>query len=80
MPRIPLVDPETASPEVREQYEKFQSWGFPVFNVFRMFATNATALRGFGGLVEALYVTQKISPRYRELAYLRASQMNACHY
>jgi AhpD family alkylhydroperoxidase len=31
-------------------------------------------------MVKALYVTPRVSPRHRELAYLRASQINACHY
>jgi alkylhydroperoxidase family enzyme len=30
--------------------------------------------------VKTLYVNPHIAPRYRELAYLRASQLNACHY
>lgn len=80
MPRIPSVEPERASPEVKALYDKFASWGLPILNVFKMFANNPVALRGFGDIVEALYKSPKIAPRYRELAYLRASQLNACHY
>ena len=30
--------------------------------------------------VGTLYHDPKLAPRYRELAYLRASQLNSCHY
>lgn len=80
MARIPLVEPEDASPEVSAEYERLRSWGFPIMNVFKMFANNPLALRGFGDLAEALYKSPTVSPRYRELAYLRASQINSCHY
>jgi alkylhydroperoxidase family enzyme len=80
MARIPLVEPEEANAEVRVQYERFQSWGFPILNVFKMFANHPLVLRGFGDIVESLYKSPTISTRYRELAYLRASQLNSCHY
>jgi AhpD family alkylhydroperoxidase len=31
-------------------------------------------------MIRALYVEGKLWPRHRELAYLRASQINGCHY
>jgi alkylhydroperoxidase family enzyme len=80
MARIPLIEPENASPEVRKVYDRMSELGFPVFNVMKVFANDAAILEGFFGLVKPLYGEPLIAPRYRELAYLRASQINNCHY
>jgi alkylhydroperoxidase family enzyme len=49
-------------------------------NVVKLFANDAFVLRGFTEMIRALYVTPHLAPRHRELAYLRASQLNGCHY
>ncbi|MGH7917006.1 MAG: carboxymuconolactone decarboxylase family protein [Candidatus Binataceae bacterium] len=75
-----MVEPENASPEVRAVYQKFQADGFQIFNVMKMFGNNQYFLAGMHQLVAGIYTHAKLSPRYRELAYLRASQLNSCHY
>ena len=80
MARIPLIEPTIASPEVRATYAKLEAIGFPIYNVLKLFANNPVVLEGFVKIIEALYINPRIPPRYRELAYLRASQVNACHY
>ena len=80
MARIPLMEPEHASPEVRALYGEMESIGFPLFNVFKVFGNNAGLLAGMIQIAKALYGNPQLSPRLRELAYLRASQLNACHY
>jgi len=81
MARLPLIEPADAPPEVQATYARFEALGFPIFNVMKMFANNPTALAGFALIAEALYGPGcALSPRYRELAYLRASQVNSCHY
>ncbi|MEN9727226.1 MAG: hypothetical protein RL434_1592 [Pseudomonadota bacterium] len=81
MARLPLIEPAAAPPEVQAIYARFEAMGFPVFNVMKMFANNPKALEGFAMIVEALYGPAcALSPRHRELAYLRASQVNSCHY
>ena len=80
MARIPLVEPENAPPAVRAQYQQMQDLGFPMFNVFKVFGANAGILEGFVHIAKTLYGNPHLAPRYRELAYLRASQINACHY
>jgi alkylhydroperoxidase family enzyme len=80
MSRIPLVEPETASAEVRALYESFAGSDLPVMNVMKLFGNNADFLAALIHIVSALYKTPHLSPRYRELAYLRASQLNSCHY
>ena len=80
MARIPLIEPDNASPEVRAQYQQMQDIGFPMFNVFKVFGNNAGILGGLISIAKTLYGNPRLAPRYRELAYLRASQINACHY
>lgn len=80
MSRIPLVEPENASPKVRAVYDKFRADGFEIFNVMKMFGNNHHFIEAMYNLVEGIYTRAKLSPRYRELAYLRASQLNSCHY
>lgn len=80
MARIPLVDAATAPPAVKAEFEALEALGFGVMNVFKVFGNHAGILPAFRHLVKALYADNKLAPRYRELAYLRASQVNACHY
>lgn len=80
MPRIPLVEPEQASPEVRALYESFSGADLPVMNVMKMFGNNAHFLAGLNHIARGLYQQNRLSPRLRELAYLRTSQLNSCHY
>ena len=80
MPRIPLVEPEDASEEVRALYDSFAGPEMPVLNVMKLFGNHTGFLAGLTHIGRALYHHPRLSPRYRELAYLRASQLNACHY
>ncbi|MGH8014546.1 MAG: carboxymuconolactone decarboxylase family protein [Candidatus Binataceae bacterium] len=80
MSRIQMVEPKNASPEVRAVYEKFQADGFQIFNVMKMFGNNQYFVAGMYQMVAGIYTHAKLAPRYRELAYLRASQLNSCHY
>ncbi len=81
MSRIPLVESEHASPEVRAVYNQLEGWGMSVLNVMKLFANDANFLAGFAQIFQPLYGnTPQLAPRYRELAYLRAAQLNSCHY
>ena len=80
MSRIPLVEPEHASPEVRALYERFAGPNLPVLNVMKLFGNHTDLLAGLTSIGTALYHDPQLAPRYRELAYLRASQLNSCHY
>ena len=80
MSRIPLVEPEAAPALVQRTYKEIESWGMSLLNVMKLFANHAEFFAGFVQLAGALYKNPHLSPRYRELAYLRASQLNSCHY
>lgn len=80
MSRIPLVEPEQASEEVRALYRSFAGADLPVMNVMKLFGNNVNFLAGLTHIARGLYQDGHLSPRHRELAYLRASQLNSCHY
>ncbi len=44
MPRIPLVEPDHASPEVRALYESLSGDGLPVMNRMKLFGNNVDFL------------------------------------
>ena len=80
MSRIPLMEPEDAEPRVKAAYDKMEKLGFPLLNVMKLFGNHAGINDGFTELALGLYGEGVLNPRYRELAYLRASQINNCHY
>ena len=80
MSRIPLVEVEDASNEQRALFARMEKLGFSVLNVFKLWAHHPKVAEGFLGIAEGLYETPALAPRLRELAYLRASQVNSCHY
>jgi alkylhydroperoxidase family enzyme len=81
MSRISLIEPEHASPEIGALYDEIRKAGMPIFNVMKMFANNPNCLAALINFLHALYGQRsKLDPSLRELAYLRASQLNSCHY
>lgn len=85
MTRIPLIEPDQASGTVREIYRQLGSGAdasgrIDVLNVMKVFAHDPAFLEGFAPMIGALYGDPLIAPRHRELAWLRTSQLNDCHY
>lgn len=80
MTRIPLIEPEAADDEIATIYGRLREHGFGIFNVMKVFANDARFLAGFEQMLGAIYVDETLAPRYRELAWLRTSNLNACHY
>lgn len=80
MSRIPLIEPGSAQPEVEAIYERLRASGLGVLNVTKMFANDVRLLAAFEQLLYALYDDPTLAPRYRELAWLRTSSINSCHY
>lgn len=79
MARIPLIDPDDASPEVQAVYERMGG-DSTLLNVMKLFGNHAGFLGGVAQLLNSLYSDAELAPRYRELAWLRTSQLNGCHY
>ncbi|HJP36436.1 MAG: carboxymuconolactone decarboxylase family protein [Gammaproteobacteria bacterium] len=80
MTRIPLIEPEEASGEVKAIYDRFEASGLGVLNVMKLWAHDDAFFSGFESMVNGLYADSTLDARYRELAWLRTSQVNHCHY
>lgn len=80
MTRITLIEPDDASGAVRDVYNRLEAGRMDVLNVMKVFAHDPAFLEGFAPMIEALYGDPIITPRQRELAWLRTSQVNDCHY
>lgn len=79
MARIQPLDYDDAPPEVRALYDAWGGAGAQL-NVRKTIAHHQDFLDAFDALVRGLYLHNTLPPRLRELAYLRASQLNSCHY
>ena len=75
MARLPGVDPEQASPEVREALE-----ALPPLNIFRTLAHAETSLRPALRLGQAILSAQQLDARLRELAILRVARLTGAEY
>ena len=76
MARIPYVEPENASPEVREILERL-----PVkLNIFKIMAHAETSFRPLLSLGASLLGQQKLDARLRELAILRVARLSNAEY
>jgi uncharacterized peroxidase-related enzyme len=71
---------EQATPEVRETFEKLAARTGKVANMFAAMAHRPEALNAFLPLYKAVINQGTIEAKYKELAYLRASMVNACEY
>jgi uncharacterized peroxidase-related enzyme len=76
MARINLVEPETASPEVREIYEKALR-GKPG-NAQKALAHRPEMLKNFLSFYAS--VGRSLDRKLYELIYIRVSLINGCHY
>jgi len=76
MARISLIQPEQASPEVKEIYDK-QLRGKPG-NVQKALAHRPEALKSFLAFYSS--VGRSLERKLYELIYIRVSMINDCHY
>jgi alkylhydroperoxidase family enzyme len=68
--RLPYVDPETASPDVRDALDRA-----PPLNIFRMMANAETAFRPWLRWGATLLSDLQLDPLLRELAILRVARL-----
>ena len=76
MARLPLVDPERASPEVAEALRALPA----PLGIFRLMAHAETCLRPLVGLGTAILGRQQLDPKLRELAVLQAAVLTPGRY
>ena len=78
---IELVNRQEAPPVVQRIFEAMESSGGTVSNFSRMVAHKPDVLRAYNQMVGAVMNAEGALPRrLKELAYLRASLLNACTY
>jgi len=76
---IPLTK-EQAAPEVHETFDKLSARAGKVPNIFATMAHRPAVLNTFLPLYAAIVNEGTVEPKYKELAYLRASMVNGCEY
>ncbi len=75
------VEKERATAQVRRIYEALEGEGRPVTNMLKVLAHMPPVLRAYNQLSGALFAEDsQLSPKIKELAYLRASILNGCTY
>jgi alkylhydroperoxidase family enzyme len=78
--RIKPVSDEDASPEVKRVFEALAAGG-SLSPFQRMLARKPAILRAYNQLSGAVWAEDsKLSPKLKDLAYLRASIINGCEY
>ena len=76
MARISLIEPEQASPEVKEIYDK--PLRGKVGNVQKAMAHRPEVLRNFLAFYSS--VGRSLDRKLYEQIYIRVSMINSCHY
>ncbi len=76
---VSYVPTAEAAEKIRPLFEKVESRGHEVPNFLRVLAHSPEILEGFIALNGAMS-QMKLDPKLRELAYLRASEINGCGY
>jgi uncharacterized peroxidase-related enzyme len=79
MALVSYVPTSEAAEKIRPHFEKVESRGHEVPNFLRVLAHSPELLEGFIALNGALGRI-KLDPKLRELAYIRASEVNSCGY
>lgn len=75
MARLPYVDPQGASPRVREALD-----ALPSLNIFRMLAQADSAFVPYLGFAGALLAQLELDPKLRELAILLVATRTGAEY
>jgi uncharacterized peroxidase-related enzyme len=79
MALVSYVSTAEAAESIRPRFQKMEEKGHDVPNFLRTLAHSPELLEGFLAINGALSRIQ-LDPKLRELAYIRASEINACGY
>ena len=80
MTRITMTEPQDATGATKDIFERFVERGYGTFNVMKVFAKDEKFFAAFEQMFDSIYLDETLAPRYRELAWLRTSAINQCHY
>ncbi len=78
--RIQPIEKDQASESTKRIYEALEQNLGRVSNFFKMLAHKPDVLRTFNLLSAAVWADGALSPKLKELAYLRVSIRNGCEY
>ena len=79
MARIPYIESETASPEQKEILGKVTQKSGKIANIWKLWSQSPQTLEAFLPFNKSL-AKGTLDPKLRELAYVKASQINDCAY
>ena len=77
MPHLPPLENDEANPESRVLLESLQSKLGQVPNMYRTFAHAPKVLAAATAMGQA--IRSELAPTFRELAYLKVTDLTACH-
>lgn len=78
MPVLEPVTDEQAEPAAKETFENFKAKIKMVPNIYRTMAHAPEVLTGSLSFNQSFH--SGLDPKLRELAYLKATTINGCHY
>jgi uncharacterized peroxidase-related enzyme len=79
MARLPYVESEAASPEQQEVLGKVTQKSGKIANIWKLWSHSPQTLEAFLPFTKSL-AKGTLDPKLRELAYVKASQLNDCAY
>ncbi len=80
MARISYLEKTQAPEEVQTIYAQIEKATGRIPNLIKAMAHSPTLLRQIVGYNQAIRNDTQLDPKLRELAYLKTSQLNRCHY
>jgi len=80
MAKIPYVERENASPEIKDLYDQVQSKLGLVPNVVKAMANSPVLLQGFMPFLGAALGPSAVDAPLKELAIITTSKLNGCSY
>jgi alkylhydroperoxidase family enzyme len=80
MARVKLLTLHEIEPELRERFEKMQTHGFEMLNIYRVLAHSPAACLAFMRLANRLLFHAKLDAKLRELAILRVAHLTQAAY
>ena len=80
MAAISYLEKDQAGPQARPVLEQLEKGFGALPNIFKAMAHSPGLLGAFVSFFGALLEQSKLDPKLRELAYIKTSALNECHY
>ena len=80
MPRLPLVDPNEASDEVRTVFDRFMKVRGNIPNMFRTAAVRPKIMLTMEAHMQAIFTSGTVDFALKEMCAVRTSANNKCAY